>query len=210
MLLKQFTAKINDTVSQIWSWIFQSYGGWTYDDSNYTDLPESTTNLVAGQTKYALASDMLTVNRVEVTDSTGNVRKLKSIPQEQIAGVGIAQFAPPLYGFPAYYRLTDGVIEILPAPSVNVTDGLAVYFERDSVQFASTDTTRTPGFASPYHRLVSVGASIKWYKVKQPSSDTLKELKEEYALGEQDLRQYYQQRWRDYRPRLQTPGVDWQ
>lgn len=208
-LLKQTTARINDTVSELWAVIFQAYGGWTYDDKNQTDLPESTTDLVAGTTKYALASNMLTVNRVEVTDSGGNVRRLVSLPQEQIEGVGLASFQPMLQGAPQFYRLTDGVIEVLPAPKENVTDGLCVYFERDSVQFVSTDTTKTPGFASPFHRLIPIGTSIKWYKIKQPKSATLRELKEDYSDGIEQLREYYEQRWRDYRPRLTSPQVDW-
>lgn len=208
-MLKQFTAKCNDTVSEIWSWIFQSYGGWTYDDSNNTDLPESTTNLIAQQSKYALASDMLTINRIEVTDTGGTVRRLVSIPQEQIEGVGIASFSPSLYGAPQFYRVEDGIIELLPAPPSSVTDGLCVYYERDSVQFLYTDTTKTPGFASPFHRLVHIGASIKWYKAKQPKSATLGELKEDFAQGEANLREYYSQRWRDYRPRINPPQHSW-
>lgn len=210
-LLKQFTARINDAVSSIWSIIFQSYGGWQYDDSNQSDLPESTTNLVAGQTKYALASNMLTVNRVEVTDTGGNVTRLTPLPAEQVEGVGLASI-PQLIaenGWPQFYRLTDGVIELFPAAPSAVTDGLAVYFERDSVQFASSATTTTPGFASPFHYLVPIIASIKWYKAKQPKSATLQELKDDWAKGEEDLRAYYTQRWRDYRPRLNTPWHDW-
>lgn len=198
-------------MSEIWSWIFESYGGWTYDDSNQSDLPESTTNLVAGQSKYALAANMLTVNRVEVTDGAGNVRRLVSLPQEQVEGVGLASLPPLLNGgsLPQYYRLTDGIIELFPPSADAVTDGLAVYFERDSVQFVSTDTTKTPGFASPFHRLVPVGASLRWYKNKQPKSATLQELKEEWAKGEESVRVYFAQRWRDYRPRLNAPKHDW-
>lgn len=210
-LLKQFTAKVNNTVSEIWSWIFQSYGGWTYDDSNQTDLPESTTNLVAGQSKYALASNMLTINRVEVTDSAGNVVRATPLPQEHVEHIGLSTFSSVLgsSASPQFYRVTDGIIELFPTPSQSVTDGLAVYFERDSVQFASTDTTKTPGFASPFHRLVPVGTSIRWYKIKQPNSATLKELKEEWAKGEEELRAYYTQRWRDYRPKLNPPAHNW-
>jgi hypothetical protein len=154
---------------------------------------------------------MLTINRVEVTDPGGNVRRLSPLPQEQVEGVGLASLPALLNGggTPLYYRLTDGVIELFPASTTAITDGLAVYFERDSVQFVSTDTTRSPGFASPFHYLAPVLASMKWYKAKQPKSATLAELKEDWAKGEDDLRQYYAQRWRDYRPRLNTPQQDW-
>lgn len=197
-------------MAEIWSWIFEAYGGWQYDDSNQTDLPESYTDLVAGQSKYGLASEMLTVNRVEVTDSSGNTRRLIAKPQEQVEVVGLEQYAPfYVDGMPQVYRLTDGTIEVLPAPTENVDGGLTVFFERDGVSFASTDTTKTPGFASPFHRLVPIMASIAWLEIKQPNSKILVNLLNKKEIGMVELQNYYQQRWRDYRPRMEAVPQDW-
>lgn len=208
-LLKQFTSRINIVMSKVWAIIFQSYGGWQYDDGNQTDLPEATTDLVAGQQNYALDSQMLTVNRVEVTDSAGNIRKLDPLPQEQIEGTGILDATPATTGVPQFYNLTAGVIKLIPAPVEAVTGGLAVYFERSSVEFTSSDTTATPGFAKPFHYLIPLGTSLDWMKSKQADAPALKEFKEDWNDGLNALSEYYQKRWRDYRPRINTPPTDW-
>ena len=205
--MKQFTAKANNAVSRIWAAIFQAYGGWIYDDSNQSDLPQAYTNIVAGQRRYALPSYALSIQRVEVTDAGGLVRRIDPLPLERVA-VGLAEFLNS-NGPPQYYRAADGELEIFPASAVNVTDGMELFFDRDSVAFVSTDTTKTPGFASPFHYLVGVGASMEYLKAKQPKGGTLAELKEDWRTGLLELVAYYNKRWRDLRPQMTTPEVDW-
>lgn len=199
---------MNNAVSKIWSLIFEAYGGWVYDDSNQTDIPQAYTNLVAAQRRYQLPTYALSIQRVDVTDESGLVRKLEPIPQELITEVGVAGFMTD-DGPPRYYRLLNGEIEIFPASAVNVTNGLEVFFERDSVQFASSDTTKTPGFASPFHYLVPIIASIDYLMSKSAKSGTLKELKEERTIAEKKLVAYYNKRWRDLRPKVSTANETW-
>lgn len=199
---------MNNTVSRLWGLIFQAYGGWVYDDSNQTDLPQAYTNLVADQRRYSLPSYALSVLRVDVTDASGLVRRLKPLPQERITQTGVADFLPDS-GPPMYYRLMDSELEIFPASKVAVTDGLEIFFERDSVQFVSSDTTKTPGFASPFHYLVPIGASIDHLRSKQATSAVLKELKEDMKEGETKLVAYYNKRWRDLRPKIATQPMSW-
>lgn len=206
-MLKQFTAQVNNTVSRLWALIFQAYGGWIYDDSNQTDLPQAYTDLVADQRRYTLPEYALSILRVDVTDASGLVRRLEPMPQERME-TGVAQFLPDS-GPPLYYRLMNGELEIFPASKVAVADGLEVFFERDSVQFVSSDTTKTPGFASPFHYLVPVGASIEHLRAKQASSAVLKELKQDMEKGEAKLVAYYNKRWRDLRPKIATMPMSW-
>lgn len=199
---------MNNTVSRLWGLIFQAYGGWVYDDSNQTDLPQAYTNLVADQRRYSLPSYALSVLRVDVTDASGLVRRLEPLPQERITQTGVADFLPDS-GPPMYYRLMDSELELFPASKVAVTDGLEIFFERDSVQFVSSDTTKTPGFASPFHYLVPIGASIDHLRSKQATSAVLKELKEDMKEGETKLVAYYNKRWRDLRPKIATQPMSW-
>lgn len=206
-MLKQFTRHINTCSSKVWSWIFESYGGWIYDDGNETDLPQGATDLASGTSKYALPSEALTVNRIEVMDSAGNYVKLTPITQEMIAS-GIDEFQST-DGTPQGYRLIGNTVELFPAPSYNSTGGLKVYFDREAVAFASTDTTKAPGFASPYHNALAVGASLEWMKIKQPDHATIVHLKEDWARYERDIRQFYTERWKDYKPRMKRAKVNW-
>ena len=56
----------NMGMREIWSWIFEAYGGWHYDDSNNTDLPEATTDLIANQKQYSLPIDSAHLLGVEI------------------------------------------------------------------------------------------------------------------------------------------------
>ena len=85
---------------------------------------------------------------------------------------------------PMYYRLVNGTAQIYPAPNYTKTAGIKVLFDRDSVDFVTTDTTKTPGFASPYHEILPIGVSIEWLKIKQPQSPTLPQLQADYLKME--------------------------
>ena len=48
------------------------------------------------------------------------------------------------------------MITIYPSANYASTDGLKVYYDREAVEFATDDTTKTPGFASPYHEILPI------------------------------------------------------
>jgi len=88
-------------------------------------------------------------------------------------------------------------IELFPAPNYASTGGLKLYFDRDSVDFAYTDTTKPPGFASPYHEAIAVGSAMEWLKIKLPTSGTLSFLREEWVKFESDIMKFYSLRNKD-------------
>jgi len=193
--LRQFTARINRIAHRVWHTIFMANGSWQYDDGNYTDLPSATADLVSGTRKYALPSDALTVQRVEAKNEAGDWYVLKPLDKERIA-LGLDEFMET-DGQPNYYRLVNGVIELMPGSNYASTGGLKVYFDRDSVDFAYNATTATPGFASPYHEIIPIKASIEWLKVKQPQSPTLQVLLQDDLRVETSLKEYYGKRFKD-------------
>jgi len=190
--LKEFTRYANRTSRKIWHWIFLAQGIWQYDDSNESDQPEGTATLVSGTQIYALPTGTLTVRRVEMKSSDGDWTTLNQIAENEIPG------AIPEYnstdGTPWEYRLIGDEIQLFPAPNYASTNGLKVYFDRSSTDFASSDTTQTPGFATPYHDLVAIGTSMEWLKAKRPDARTLKELKLDWAKGELEITEFYSRR----------------
>ena len=198
--LREFTNRVNRVSNKIWHIIHTSTGNWSYDDGGYTDLPTATTDLVSGQSNYALPSDALTVKRIELKDKNDNWIRLNPITEENIPGA-IEEFHD-VDGDPVYYSLKNGVITLYPATNYNQSNSLKVYYERASVEFSYDDTTATPGFASPYHDMLPIGASIEWYKVKQPQSPTLPILLQDYARLELTLKEFYGRRFKDYVPKI--------
>lgn len=199
--LKEFTAFINEGQRKIWGWIFSVYSGWVYDDKNQTDLPQATCDMVNGTGKYSLPTKALTIKKVSVKNSSGNWYDLSPFTLEDLKGTPLPEWHD-VNSTPNYYRLVGNTIELKPAPNYDSTAGLKVYFDREGVDFASTDTTDTPGFASIFHELLSVYGSIQWLKIKEPESGTLKILMNEWQRGEIDIKEFYKRNWQDKRLKI--------
>lgn len=198
--LKQFTALVNNENHKVWHTIFMSNGNWQYDDGNYTDLPQATTELTVNVAKYALPPTALTVKGINCLDEAGNWYGLIPLTAETI-GNEVDEFMDTP-SQPMYYRLVNGTAQIYPTPNYTKTAGIKVLFDRDSVDFVTTDTTKTPGFASPYHEILPIGVSIEWLKIKQPQSPTLPQLQADYLKMEKAIKDFYGKRFKDFTPRI--------
>jgi hypothetical protein len=193
--LKTFVLKAKKVMSELWFNIYNSTGSWQYDDSNNTDLPQATTDLVSGTNRYALPSDALTVNRIEIKDQNGRWVKLKVFDKNKNeSAIGDLETES---GTPTHYFLINGTIELLPVINYSSTGGIKVFFERAGIDFTYDDTIQNPGFSSPFHYLVPLGMSIEWLKTKQPNSPSLQEYKIDYEKGKQSLSDFYSERFRD-------------
>lgn len=201
-LLKQITGQVNLAMSEVWHLVWSNQTGWQYDDSNHTDLPQAKADLSDGVATYAMPTDALTINRIEILDSQGNYRKITPIRERNI-GDGIDEFFETS-GMPQYYRLLGRTIELFPAPDTSTqataTNGLKVYFDRSGVEFDSADTTETPGFSAEYHDLIPTKVSIKWLQVNKPDSPTLVLLKELEVRREAQLVEFEANKYKDRRP----------
>jgi len=212
--LAEMTATINRINHRVWHTIFMATGNWQYDDGNFTDLPIATTDLVSGTAKYAIPSDALTIQRVEIKDENGLEYQLTPITKELIKGQAVDEFLD-VDSTPMYYSIVNGTMELFPAPNYASTGGLKVYFDRDSVDFTVADpmttelNNQTPGFASPYHEILPIKASIEWLKVKQPQSPTLPLLLQDDLKLEQSIKQFYAVRFKDYKPRIGRAKRNW-
>lgn len=205
--LKIFTAIANNKNRRIWATIFRANGNWQYDDGNKTDLPSSITNLSSGSRDYALPSDALTVNKVTAKDSSGNQYVLKPITVQML------NEAPDEFyetsGQPVYYSLVGNTIKLYPAPNYNSTGGLKIYFDRDVFDFTTSDTTKTPGFASPFHALLPLKMAIDWLSVKEPTSPRLANYRNDEAKMEADLIRFYSTRFKDLKPAVTRKKERW-
>lgn len=197
---RYFNGIINRVQHRIWHIIHKKTGNWSYDSGSYTDLPVATTNLVSGTTAYALPETALTVKRIEAKDASGQWTVLEPITEEKIPEA-IGEFMDTS-SQPSYYTLKDGVINLYPASNYASTDGLKIYYDRGAVEFVYNATTATPGFASPYHEILPLGASIEWYKIKQPQSLTLAVYIQDYAKLEKSIEEHYSSRFKDYKPKI--------
>lgn len=163
--IKNKTLYANMGMREIWSWIFEVYGGWHYDDSNNTDLPEATTDLIENQKQYTLPIDSAHLLGVAYKDEAGNWSQLIPITLEEIQERSAEDEFEKTSGNPTFYRPIANGFKIYPAANFNQAASLKINVSRDISAFATTDTTKVPGFVSEFHEAVATFMALKHCKI---------------------------------------------
>ena len=188
------TRNINRHYDSVVAKILESDGRWQWDDTNATDLPIGTTNLVTNQQDYGIDTTFLRITRVELIKQDGTATLLQPLDQVDVYDQALTEyFKTP--GTPMYYDKLANSLFLYPAPSYNYTGGLRVYFQRNVSYFTASDTTKVPGFASPFHRLLSLGAAYDFMLPK--NYPQLGVVKNEINEMSQALQDFYSKRDKD-------------
>lgn len=141
--------------------IWQSDNGWHYDDSNNTDGPVAYKTLGNLSGSYTVPTSAIRIESVEIKDNNGTWNKLKPRSLHEFT------ISPETYitggGLPIEYMLEGNEIRLFPSPitqNVTMSSGMAVRLSRAVTEFPVSATTSIPGFASPFHRILSYAAAI--------------------------------------------------
>jgi hypothetical protein len=194
--LYDFTARMNRSLDKVASKIMQVDGRWQWDDTNYTDFPIGVTNIVNGQADYTLDVTHLIIEKVTILDSTGNSYIIYPIDiQDPVMAQYLQTPVIPPTGQPTYYDKKGGSIVLFPTPNYDATAGLTVHYKRPASYFTYTDTIKTPGIPSIFHRYVSLDASLDYAVSKRLS------VKDDLAVLHKDMedmiQEHYQKRSKD-------------
>lgn len=148
--------RINAAYEKIVSTLINSDGVWQFDDENYSTIPEGTTDLVQGQSDYSISGTFLDILWVKIKNAGGYWQPVYPVDQSQLDR--------PLEdwlivnGFPIMYDKVGDTIRLYPAPDQSVTTltaGMKIGFKRTASTFTTGDTTKVPGFASPFHIILA-------------------------------------------------------
>lgn len=161
-LFKQVTGDINQAYREVGSALLRSDRRWKWDDTNWTDFPIATIDLVNNQRDYTLpastsggnASTLWKVSLVEILGTDGKYHKI------DLAEDGTLETTDT--GTPTEYRLIGNSIRLQNIPTtstVTLTAGLRITFQRSIVEFTTSSTTEQPGFMDSYHDLLAYKAS---------------------------------------------------
>jgi hypothetical protein len=196
----------NNALDRVTSLIMQSDGRWQWDDENQTDLPLATTALVASQQDYTLAVSHLQITRVEVKDKTSNWHKLRPIDETDIYDQSLTDYlkAP---GLPMFYDKIGQSFFLYPAPDYSQAASLKIWFKRGPSYFATSDTTKTPGFNSLYHDLIPLWIAYNFAIANGKSNGNA--LLSEIQAKEDALKDDYSMRDKDNHIRLQARPMRW-
>lgn len=199
--LAQFTGMCNLALDDAWAIIFKVGGKWQFDDSNHTDYPFITTNLVDGQRDYTFTTDgssnlILDVYKVMAKNpSTGFYYELEPVDQQNDAHMDTFYNGQLQEGTPDRYDKTGNGIFLDVIPNYNSTAGLKVYVNREGSYFATSDTTKKPGFDGLCHEYIPLKASYMYARDK--SLSILPRLERDIQLMEKKIQERYGRRERD-------------
>jgi hypothetical protein len=204
--------RINSSYEEICGKLIALDKNWNFGDSNYISLPTGLSNLTAGTQEYAFNSELLTVIGVSVLDSSSLWHVLTLIDEQAIlkSGIDLDEYEKT-DGLPWGYAKRENFIVLYPAPSAaktTLTSGLKVYFQRTADVFTAaqvTTGTKTPGFASPYHYLLSYKAALPYAISYKPERVPM--IMAEIARIEKDMIDFYCQRSKDERSILSNKGI---
>lgn len=195
-LLQQFTRNINAWYHKVVTMILASQGDWEWDDMNKTNYPVGTINLVAGQRDYVLplTDKILKVKRIDITyDGTSYIQALPLDSFDMKSPLGSSTQEDAYHSkIQPYYDLKTNSVWLYPLPdAADVAAGakMRIEFLREPTEFATNSTTAEPGFDEPFHRMLSIGASLDYaITFQKPNKNDLKEMLADYELR---LREYY-------------------
>lgn len=195
------TRDINLALDRALALIFQVGGTWQFDDSNHVDYPIITTSLISGQRDYAFITDeqgnlILDIYKVMVKGSNGIFYEIYPVdvqtPQNDTASFFTGQ---DVGGQPIRYDKTANGIFLDAIPNYNSDQGLKIYINREGSYFATTDTTKKPGFAGLFHEYLALRPSYQYaYRNSLPNAAVLKT---EMLEMETEMQNYYRSRERD-------------
>lgn len=212
--MKEFTADVNLAYDDFLDMAFKSGGTWQFDDSNHTDYPIITTNVVSGQRDYAFTLDensnlILDIYRVMIADSSGVFREIMPVDQQtrnsnQVNTDSLID-GRNTSGIPSRYDKTANGIFLDLVPNYTYANGLKVHINREPSYFVYTDTTKKPGVPGIYHKYFALKPALDYARRK--SLAVLPRLENEVFKMEQAIKDGFGKRERDIIRRVQ-PNIE--
>lgn len=201
----RIVASVNNYLDMITGFAIGADKTFQWDDTNHSDLPIGTTDLVANQSNYSFLTDqqgnsIVTLTRIDILDPNGVWRQLRAIDQTDLTGIGLDAIFPQA-ALPMYYdKIADNIIRLYPTPATSVTASLKFYFQRTPSYFVATDTTKSPGVSPLLHRGFIIAAALDCALTL--GVDNLASLQGEMQKENQKMIRYFADRNQDEMPRL--------
>jgi hypothetical protein len=199
--LLQFTNRANRALDRLVYLAMTADEKWQFDDSNYNDLAIATTDIVATQRDYQFALDHLEIEKVLIQRNDGVWVTLDPLSKTENKNTYYENNAGNT-GVPTRYEKRGNTIFLDVVPDYSLVNALKIYFTRGASYFTSTDTTKTAGFASPFHKFIPLHMKTHYAIDRQmPLGKNLYDL---LQVEENAIKDFYSNRMKDEKPRLQV------
>ena len=117
---------------------------------------------------------------------------------------GVDEFLGGQAGMPLYYELEGDSVILHPTPAsgyVTLAARLKIYTQRQITEIAVTAATSQPGFAIPFHRILSYACALDFTKDNQERQF----LALQKERMEQGLIRYYSKRGAEIKTEIKPP-----
>lgn len=203
--LKEFAADVNLVLDDFWIIALKADGRWQLDDSNHTDLPIISTNLVSGRRDYSLTSDsngneILEVFKWFVADASGVFSEIHPTDVNTESDTTSFTDGRSASGTPTRYDKLGNSILLDPIPNYSYANGLKGYVNREASYFTHSDTDKKPGVPGIFHRYFAVKPASDY--ARRNTLDSADRLMDEVLRYEAAIEEYFAARDRDVRKRL--------
>jgi hypothetical protein len=213
-LLAEFTARVNlalDEYLLLWA---KSAGTWQGDDTNFTNYPIITANIVSGKRDYPFTTDdgsnqIKDVSSVLILPSSTATDYIELPPIDELK-TSISQILVNTNtGTPFQYGKLANAVFLDAIPDYDVDNGLKMVVNREGSHFTSSDTTKVPGIPS-YHEYLYLKPAYEKACIKSlPNLVTLEkkivDLEGSERLGVTGkIQEFFSQREKDVR-HVMTP-----
>ena len=210
-VLNDIVRRVNAALELAVGWILEADGDWQYDDTNHTDLPVGTIDLVDAQQTYSFTEEYLAIEKIKVKDANGFWHILDPIDHREYRTTALEE-AFPNDGLPRHYdKLTDDTIALYPAPKtsdVTITAGLKIHFKRTVNLFNKDDTTQEPGLPPQYHTMLAYMAAIPYCQAYK--RDRVVGYQNMVAEYKTQLIEHYARRDKDSEVGFETEHIDFE
>lgn len=189
------TRDINNAFSNFISIAIRACGRWQVDDTNQTDFPIVTFDLVSGQDNYAFDRDgstpsnqILELHKLRIKNSSGRWFEPTQIDRREF---DISQFQD-VTGTPEFYDITSNGIIFYPTPNYNSDEGAELYVSRMPTRFTTSDTTKKAGIPEMFHEYLAIRPAYFYCLANGLKQAT--GLGNEMFRMEENIKHYYSER----------------
>lgn len=160
---------INIAYQDVARLIWESDGTWAFDDANNTDTPVAHRTIGNASATYLVPTTALRIKQIEIKNADGNWHVLRPLDLPSDTTVSKEEYLNDV-GLPIYYELEGNEIRLFPPPGTGYTtmsSGMKVRLSRDVTALGVSATSTVPGFAAPFHRILSYSAALDFVQDNQ-------------------------------------------
>lgn len=198
---------LNTAYERVATLLRQSDGRWEWDDDNASTAPNASYTVTSGTQNYAIATTILSIDRVELKYTDGLWRVLIPIDKSDFPDTNLDQ-AFGSSGVPTHYDKVGDEIYLYPNPNFTQVTSLKIFFRRGPTLFTVADLTTgtvVPGFNSLYHDLIALWSAY-YYGVANGKSN-VNQLMQAIQIQENALKVDMSSRNKDERKKMTMRGI---